>query len=83
MNTIFATRAVGLSELKANPATVLQSAETEPIVVLNRNKPTGYVVGAQLWESIMEQLENLELAQIAAARLNDGKASVPVTLDDL
>lgn len=83
MNTIHASRAVGLSELKANPTAVLQSAETEPVVILNRNKPTGYVVGAELWAAIMDQLENLELAQLAATRLHDGQQPVSVTLDEL
>lgn len=83
MNTIYASHAVGLSELKANPAHVLQSAETEPVVILNRNKPSGYVVGTQLWESIIEQLEDLQLAQLAAERLNDGQAPVFVALDEL
>ncbi|QNM95421.1 type II toxin-antitoxin system prevent-host-death family antitoxin [Chitinimonas koreensis] len=83
METILANRSVGLSELKANPAAVMRAAETEPVAILNRNKPAGYVIGTAAWEAIAERLDNLALAELAAARLADGQAPVKVTLDEL
>ncbi len=83
METILAAKSVGLSELKANPAAVIRAAEDEPVAILNRNKPAGYVIGAAQWEAITEVLENTHLAQLVNARLNDGQKPVKVKLDDL
>ncbi len=83
METILANKSVGLSELKANPAAVMRTAEQEPVAILNRNKPAGYVIGAAQWEAITEILENRELEELAKARLVDGQQPVKVSLDDL
>lgn len=83
METILAAKSVGLSEFKANPAAVMRAAEAEPVAILNRNKPAGYVIGAEQWEAITEALENAQLALLANARLNDGSQPVKVTLDEL
>ncbi len=83
METILAGKSVGLSEFKANPAAVMRAAEDEPVAILNRNKPAGYVIGTAQWEAITELLENAELARIANARLADGQRAVRVTLDEL
>lgn len=83
METILAAKSVGLSELKANPGAVMRAAEDEPVAILNRNKPAGYVIGAAQWEAITELLENAELAQVANARLADGQQPVRVLLDEL
>jgi antitoxin StbD len=83
METILAAKSVGLSEFKANPAAVIRAAEDEPVAILNRNKPAGYVIGAAQWEAITEALENAQLAQVANARLNDGHRPVRVKIDEL
>jgi antitoxin StbD len=83
MEAILAQRSVGISELKANPNAVFEGAEGMPVAVLNRNKPVAYIIPASAWEIICEQLEDLELLRAAESRLNDGKPSVEVTLDDL
>jgi antitoxin StbD len=83
MEAILANKVVGISELKANPGAVLSAAETEPIAILNRNKPAGYLISPQAWQAITERLEDAELLAIAQARLADGQAAVKVTLDEL
>lgn len=83
MENILASRAVGISELKANPAAVLTAAEFEPVAILNRNKPAGYIISPAAWEAMSDRLEDMELAAIAATRLADGKRHIEVSLDDL
>lgn len=83
MESIFASKSVGISELKANPAAVLLAAESEPIAVLNRNKTAGYLVSPKAWEAMFEALENAELSAIANLRLNDGKKPVKISIDAL
>ena len=83
MEHVFANKTVGISELKINPAAVLLAAQTEPIAILNRNKPAGYLVNPQAWEAMLERLDDAELAATALARLNDGRKAVKVSLDAL
>jgi antitoxin StbD len=83
MHNILANIAVGISELKLNPAAVLTAAEQEPVAILNRNKPAGYIISTAVWEALADQLEDIELVSIATERLSDGKSTIEVTLDEL
>ncbi|WP_341351978.1 type II toxin-antitoxin system Phd/YefM family antitoxin [Stutzerimonas kirkiae] len=56
-------------------------ADGMPVAVLNHNRVMGYMVPAELYESMMERLEDLELVEIAKARA--GEKAIPVSLDDL
>ncbi|WP_028693459.1 type II toxin-antitoxin system prevent-host-death family antitoxin [Pseudomonas cremoricolorata] len=81
MQNIFASIAVSVSELKKNPSSILSSADGMPVAVLNHNRVMGYMVPAELYEAMMERLDDLELIEIAKARSNG--PSVQVDLDDL
>ncbi|MEB6589135.1 MULTISPECIES: type II toxin-antitoxin system prevent-host-death family antitoxin [Pseudomonas] len=81
MQNVLASIAVSVSELKKNPSAVLGSADGEPVAVLNHNRVMGYMVPAELFESMLERLEDLELAEIARSR--SGEKGIPVSLDDL
>ncbi|WP_437884443.1 type II toxin-antitoxin system Phd/YefM family antitoxin [Pseudomonas sp. LRF_L74] len=81
MQSIFADIAVSVSELKKNPSGVMANADGMPVAVLNHNRVMGYMVPAELYESMMERLEDLELVEIAKARA--GEKAIPVSLDDL
>ncbi|MRW93339.1 type II toxin-antitoxin system prevent-host-death family antitoxin [Duganella sp. FT80W] len=83
MDTILAPASVGISELKANPTAVLEAAGGQPVAILNRNKPVGYLLSAEAWAKIHELLEDQELVKIARARMADGKKPIRVTLDEL
>ena len=83
MHNIFAAKAVGISELKQNPSAILSAASAEPVAILNRNKPAGYIISPEVWEAILSRLEDMELTAIAHERLNDGAELVRVSLDDL
>jgi len=70
-----------VSELKKNPMGTVASGEGSPIAILNRNKPAFYCVPAEVYETLMEKLEDLELNALADRR-ND-QAEIEVTLDEL
>jgi antitoxin StbD len=38
------------------------------VAVLNHNRVTGHMVPAELYEAMMEQLEDIELAELVKAR---------------
>ncbi|AXK54938.1 MULTISPECIES: type II toxin-antitoxin system Phd/YefM family antitoxin [Pseudomonas] len=81
MQSILADKAVSVSELKKNPSAVLSGAQGGPVAVLNHNRVMGYMVPAEVFEALMERLDDLELAEIVRARSHE--TPVPVSLDDL
>ncbi|HEY8010592.1 MAG TPA: type II toxin-antitoxin system prevent-host-death family antitoxin [Rudaea sp.] len=81
MQTLFASAAISISELKKNPSAVIGAAEGAPVAVLVHNKPTAYLVPAETFQLMMEQLEDAELAALVRSR--EKERSVKVTLDEL
>ena len=79
--TILATNAVSVSELKKNPMAAIAHAEGFPLAVLNRNEPAFYCVPPDIWENILDKLDDLELAKIAKKR--EKSARVRVNINDL
>jgi len=82
-NIILAETTASVSELKKNPMGTVAAGDGFPVAILNRNETAFYCVPAQAYEALMDKLEDIELNAIADARLNDGKALVKVTLDEL
>ncbi len=81
MQSILADVAVSVSELKKNPSGVLAGAGGMPVAVLNHNRVMGYMVPAELYEQMMERLDDLELVEIVKAR--SGEEPIPARLDEL
>ena len=79
---ILTERTASITELKANPSRVVQEAEG-PVAILNRNTPEFYCVPARDYEALMKRIEELELAEIARARLNDGETPVETSIEKL
>ena len=71
MQNIFANVAVSVSELKKNPSAVMTGAAGMPVAVLNHNRVMGYMVPAELYEAMMERLEDLELSELAKSRMGE------------
>jgi antitoxin StbD len=78
---ILADSVASVSELKQNPVKTVQSAEGQPLAILNRNRPAFYCISVETWEEIVERLDDLELARIAEARA--GAREIPVDLDEI
>ncbi|MCK5539851.1 MAG: type II toxin-antitoxin system Phd/YefM family antitoxin [Deltaproteobacteria bacterium] len=70
-----------VSELKKNPMGTVASGDGSSIAILNRNKPAFYCVPAEVYEALMEKLDDLELNALADRR-ND-QPEIEVTLDEL
>lgn len=47
-----------ISDLKKNPSLVLRDAATYPVAVEKRNKTQAYIVGKELFEKIVDYIEN-------------------------
>jgi antitoxin StbD len=60
---------VSVSQLKSNPSAVLQDADDYPVAITNRSDISGYVVGKNLFEKLVNALE--DLVDIKAAEESD------------
>jgi len=78
---ILSELAASISDLKKNPMGVVAAGEGFPVAILNRNVPVFYCVPADVYESMMSRLEDLEFNVIAEARA--GQHVTKVTLNEL
>jgi antitoxin StbD len=83
MQPIFATQTASISELKNNPSALIKKSDGESIAILNHNKPVAYLVSSDVFERMIEAMDDMALSQTVNARMNDGQAPIKVTLDDL
>ena len=83
LTKIHAALTVSISELKRNPQAIIDDAHGEAIALLNRNKPTAYIIPAETYEKLMELAEDIELGQIIEQRKGEKSSAVEVSLDDL
>ncbi len=72
---LLAEETVSVSEFRKHPSDYFTD---HPVAVISRNKPAGYVIGAELFESMMALIEQIQEARQvtsefrpAAARLRE------------
>lgn len=80
-NIILTDISAGITQLKNDPMGVIEEADGAPVAILNRNKPAFYAVPCALFESMMEQIEDMQLNILADDAKND--ETVEVNIDDL
>ncbi|MFI3189235.1 antitoxin [Crenothrix sp. D3] len=83
MQQILAPFSATISELKKNPTALLNQAQGEAIAIINHNLLTAYLVPANVYEQLLEKLEDYELGQIVKERQAEKHLAVEVSLDDL
>ena len=81
MQRIEAHLAVSLSELKESAAQIVNDIDDEAIAILDHDRIRAYMLSAEHYEALLEQLDDRVLAQIIAARA--GETPVSVDPDDL
>lgn len=72
MEQVLATRSVSITELKRSPSAVIEQAGSEPVAVLNHNRPAAYLLPPHVYEAMLERLN----ADLRAA-IQDGIDSGP------
>jgi antitoxin StbD len=83
METIFAKFSASISELKKNPSALIEKAQGNPVTILNRNKPTAYLIPAATYDALLERIEDHELGQIILERQAQKDEAIEVCIDDL
>ncbi|MBC8947828.1 MULTISPECIES: type II toxin-antitoxin system Phd/YefM family antitoxin [Xenorhabdus] len=59
-----------VSELKRNPMAIVSAGGGSPVAILNRNQPAFYCVPAELYEKMLDALDDRELVKIVQEREN-------------
>ncbi len=80
-NLILTDVTASVTELKKDPMGTIAAGEGHAVAILNRNSTAFYCVPANMYEALMNRLEDLELNAIADSRR--GQKTIKVKLDDL
>ena len=56
MERVLASRSVSITELKRSPSAVLEQAGSEPVAVLNHNRPADYLLPPHVYAVILQRL---------------------------
>ena len=83
MQPILANYTVSVTELKKSPTQILKQAGEEAVAILNHNVASAYLVPSELYEKMMDIIDDYYLAQTVEKRLNDGEKAIRVSIDDL
>jgi antitoxin StbD len=71
MEQVLASRSVSITELKRSPSAVLEQAGSEPVAVLNHNRPAAYLLSPRVYEAMLERL-NADLRQSIQEGIDSG-----------
>ncbi|EFC4078539.1 type II toxin-antitoxin system Phd/YefM family antitoxin [Escherichia coli] len=69
-NIILSDTSASVSELKKNPMATVNAGDGFPVAILNRNQPAFYCVPAELYEKMLDALDDQELVKLVAERSN-------------
>jgi len=78
-----AKTSIGISELREAPARVFEQAGDEALVVLNHNKPAGYIVSTVWMGRVLDALADRVVADKAIKRLGTLKSARVLNPSDL
>jgi len=84
MTRILANYTTSISELKKSPSSVIENANGESIAILNHNRASAYLVPSEVYENMMEMLDEYYLMQKVKERLDYKESDlIEVSLDEL
>ncbi|HDT6598927.1 TPA: type II toxin-antitoxin system Phd/YefM family antitoxin [Raoultella ornithinolytica] len=69
-NIILSDTSASISELKKNPMATVCAGDGFPVAILNRNQPAFYCIPAELYEKMLDALDDQELAKLVSERSN-------------
>jgi len=73
MEQVLASRSVSITELKRSPSAVLEQAGSEPVAVLNHNRPAAYLLPPHVYAAMLERL-NADLRVAIQEGIDSGPA---------
>ncbi len=82
MQPVLANCSASITDLKKNPSSLIEEAQGEPIVILNHNRPTAYLIPAKTYQELLAKLEDYELGLIVKARQKDNEFAIGKKLEN-
>ncbi|MHC8322972.1 type II toxin-antitoxin system Phd/YefM family antitoxin [Pseudomonas sp. GB2N2] len=76
MEQLLASRSVSITELKRSPSTVIEQAGSEPVAVLNHNRPAAYLLPQATYQRLLDRLQAAEIREAIAASRNDARPPI-------
>lgn len=67
-NIILSDTSASVSELKKNPMATVSAGDGYPVAILNRNQPAFYCIPAELYEKILDAIDDQELVRVVTER---------------
>ncbi len=84
MTRILANYTTSISELKKSPSSIIENANGQSIAILNHNRPSAYLVPSEVYEKMMDILDEYYLIEEVKERLNyKDNELIEVSLDEL
>ncbi len=84
MQAILSNYTASISELKKSPSQILKDAGNEAVAILNHNVPSAYLVPSELYENMMDIIDDYYLAKEVEKSLNYKEEDlIEVDIDDL
>lgn len=80
-STILSETAASLLELKNDPLAIVAAGDGFPVAILDHDEPAFYCIPARTFETLMDKLEDMELAVIVESRKS--QAEIDVAWDEL
>ena len=83
MRQVIADYSASIAELKNSPTDLIKKANGSAISILNNNKLIAYLVPAETYESLIDELDDHELTQTIKDRRAELSTAVELNIDDL
>ena len=83
MDSLFSARSIGISDLRNAPGRAFEQAGDEAVIVLNHNRPAGYIVSTRLMSRIMDQLADCVVTDKARSSVASLRTARKNPLDEL
>ena len=78
---VLADVAASVTDLKRDPMGTLREGNGETVVILNRNEPAFYAVPPEVYEAMLEMIDDMSLAETIRARRDE--PAIEVDIDEL
>ena len=77
------TRSIGISELREAPAKAFEQAGDGAVMVLNHNKPAGYILSPRLTAAVLDAMADRAVTEKAAPRVKSVGRARRISVDEL
>ena len=67
-NIILSNTTASINELKKNPMATVNAGNGFPVAILNRNQPAFYCIPAELYERMLDVIDDQELIKLVKKR---------------